>query len=148
MAGRRFAALDRELRNRVALDSYAILHLVMIAGVVLVALGLKKTLLHVDEPLEAVAAVALCGGAALYLIGHVLFRLRNLGTVNRQRLFAAVILLALIPFATAADALAAVLAVAAVHVALIAYETMHFRDSRQRVRKDGAESLTNPIASG
>ena len=148
VAGRRFAALDRELRNRVALDSYAILHLVMIAGVVLVALGLKKTLLHVDEPLEAVAAVALCGGAALYLIGHVLFRLRNIGTVNRQRLFAAVILLALIPFATAADALAAVLAVAAVHVALIAYETMHFRDSRQRVRKDGAESLTNPIASG
>ena len=95
----------------------------MIAGVVLVALGLKKTLLHVDAPLDTVPAVALCGGAALYLIGHVLFRLRNIGTVNRQRLFAAVILLALIPFADSADALAAVLAVAVVHVALIAYET-------------------------
>ena len=48
------------------------------------------------------------------------------------------ILLALIPFATSVDALAAVLAVAAVHVALIAYETIHFRDARQRVRHGAA----------
>ena len=78
----------------------------------LVALGLKKALLHIDEPLETVPAVALCGGAALYLVGHVAFRLRNIGSLNRQRLFAALILLALIPFATSVDAIAAVIAVA------------------------------------
>ena len=112
VAGRRFAELDRLERTRVSRDSYGVLHLLLIAGVVLVALGLKKALLHVDAPLDTVPAVALCGGAALYLVGHVAIRLRNLGTINRQRLFTAVILLALIPFATSVDALVAVLAVA------------------------------------
>ena len=104
VAGRRFAVAESGAQARLARDSYGVLHLLLIAGVVLVALGLKKALLHIDEPLETVPAVALCGGAALYLIGHVAFRLRNIGTLNRQRLFAAVILLALIPFATSVDA--------------------------------------------
>ncbi len=150
VAGRRFAELGRLERTRVSRDSYGVLHLLLIAGVVLVALGLKKALLHVDAPLDTVPAVALCGGAALYLVGHVAIRLRNLGTINRQRLFTAVILLALIPFATSVDALAAVLAVAAVHVALIAYESTHFRDARQRIRHSGggSETMVPPAAAG
>ena len=39
------------------------------------------------------------------------------------------------------DALVAVIAVALVHVALIAYEAVHFRDARMRVRREGAGSL-------
>jgi low temperature requirement protein LtrA len=137
VAERHFASLDRLAQNRLARDSYGVLHLLLIAGIVLVALGLKKALLHVDEPLETIPAVALCGGAALYLVGHVAFRLRNIGSLNRQRTFAAVILVALIPFATSADALAAVLAVAIVHAALIGYEATHFREARVRVRSGG-----------
>jgi low temperature requirement protein LtrA len=150
VAGRHFASLDRLERSRVSRDSYGVLHLLLIAGVVLVALGLKKALLHVDEPLETVPAVALCGGAALYLIGHVVIRLRNIGTLNRQRMFTAVMLLGLIPFATSADALAAVYAVAIVHVALIAYETTHFRDARDRVRHRGgaSETMVPPADAG
>ena len=49
----------------------------------LVALGVKKTIGHVDEPLETVPAVALFGGVALYYGAHVGFRLRNVGTLNR-----------------------------------------------------------------
>ena len=148
VAGRRFAVAESGAQARLARDSYGVLHLLLIAGVVLVALGLKKALLHTDEPLETVPAVALCGGAALYLIGHVAFRLRNIGSLNRQRMFAAVILLALIPFATSVDALVAVITVAIVHVALIAYETVHFRESRDRVRHKGAGSLGRPAAAG
>ncbi|MET0749891.1 MAG: low temperature requirement protein A [Solirubrobacterales bacterium] len=148
VAGRRFAVAESGAQARLARDSYGVLHLLLIAGVVLVALGLKKALLHTDEPLETVPAVALCGGAALYLIGHVAFRLRNIGSLNRQRMFAAVILLALIPFATSVDALVAVITVAIVHVALIAYETVHFRESRDRVRHEGAGSLGRPAAAG
>jgi hypothetical protein len=44
------------------------------------------------------------GGAALYLLGHVAFRLRNLRTVNHQRLLCAVVLAALIPAALALPA--------------------------------------------
>ena len=57
----------------------------MIAGIVLVALGVKKTLQHVDDPLKLVPAAALFGGMALYYAGHVAFRLRNVDSVNRQR---------------------------------------------------------------
>jgi low temperature requirement protein LtrA len=150
VAGRRFATLDRLERTRVSRDSYGILHLLLIAGVVMVALGLKKGLLHTDEALETVPAVALCGGAALYLIGHVAIRFRNLHTINRQRLFTAVILLALIPFATSVSALAAIYAVAVVHVALIGYETARFHDARHRVRHrgGGSETMVPPAAAG
>ena len=61
----------------------------MIAGIILLALGMKKTIAHVDEPLKTVPAVALCGGVALYLLAHVAFRLRNVGSLNKQRLVAA-----------------------------------------------------------
>jgi low temperature requirement protein LtrA len=141
VAGRRFEALKGLDRNRLARDSYGVLHGLLIAGIVLVALGIKKAFAHTDLPLETVPAVALCGGAALYLAGHVAFRLRNVGSLNRQRVFCALILLALIPFATSVDAIVAVIAVALVHVALIAYETMHFREARMRVRREGAGSL-------
>jgi low temperature requirement protein LtrA len=132
---------ERHLRERqgvdqvrMARDSYSYIHLLMIAGIVLVALGGKKTILAVDEPLKAVPAVALCGGAALYLLGHIAFRLRNIRTLNRQRLVVVGVLLAMIPVAMEVDALVVILLQAAVLSALIAYEAIHFREARRRVR--------------
>ncbi len=121
-------------RNRRARDAYSYLHLPMIAGIVLFALGAKKTLAHVDDPLKAVPAVALCGGVALYLLSHIAFRWRNVRSLNRQRLVAAGACLALIPLALSAPALVALGAVAAVCVALVAYEAIHFAAARARVR--------------
>jgi low temperature requirement protein LtrA len=141
VAGRRFAEVTGVARNRIARDSYGVLHGLLIAGIILVALGEKKALLHTDEPLDTVPAVALCGGAALYLAGHIAFRLRNIGTLNRQRVFCALILLALIPFATSVDAIVAIIAVAIVHVVLIAYEATRFREARDRIRHHGVGSL-------
>ena len=78
-------------------------------------------------------AIALCGGVALYLGGHVLFRLRNIGSLNGQRVLVAGVAVALIPVATRVDALVA-LAVAALTAGLIAYEAIRFRDARKRIR--------------
>jgi low temperature requirement protein LtrA len=61
----RLHALHGRARNVTARDGFSFLHLPLIAGIVLLALGVKKTLEHVDEPLADVAAVALCGGVAL-----------------------------------------------------------------------------------
>ena len=77
----------------------------MVAGIVLLALGLKKTLGHVDEPLKLVPAVAMLGGTAVYLLAHVAFRWRNVHRFSWQRLLCAVVLCALIPLATEVDAL-------------------------------------------
>jgi len=134
VAERLLRSLDPDEQARIARDSYTLLHLPMIAGIVLLALGVKKTLTHVDEPLDVVPALALCGGAALYLLALVAFRLRNLRTLNRQRLLGALALLALVPVATAVDAVVALALVAAVLAAVVAYEAVRFRTWRARVR--------------
>ena len=71
------ATVGRE-QNEMARDGYSYLHLPIVAGVVLVALGLKTTLAHVDEPLDAVAPTALLGGVVLYLLGVVALKWRTL----------------------------------------------------------------------
>jgi low temperature requirement protein LtrA len=121
-------------QNAMARDSYSYLHFPMVAGIVLVALGMKKTLGDVSEPLELVPAAALFGGTALYLLAHVGFRLRNVHTLNRQRLVTAVLLLVLVPAGVELPALASVALVAAVLAALIAYEALRFAEARDRVR--------------
>ena len=136
VAERRFRRMEPELRVRIARDSYSYLHLPMIAGIVLVALGFKTTLAHVDEPLDTVPAVALFGGISLYYAGHVAFRLRNLHTVNRVRLTALVISLALIAPATEIDALVALALAALLTASVIVYEVMHFREARYRIRHE------------
>jgi low temperature requirement protein LtrA len=119
VGGRRLAAAGGDRRVRIARDSYTYLHLPMVAGIVVFALGVKKTLGHVDHELAAVPAVALCGGVALYLVALSAFKRRNVGSFNRPRLVAAAVLVALAPIATAVPALAALVATAAVAWALI-----------------------------
>jgi low temperature requirement protein LtrA len=126
-------------RNEVARDSYSYLHFPMVAGIVLLALGLKKSLEHVGDPLHAVPAAALLGGVALYLIAHVAFRWRNVHRFSAQRLLVAVVLVALLPFAVAIPALAVLALVLVLLAALIAYETVRFADLRDRLRHEVAE---------
>jgi low temperature requirement protein LtrA len=128
------AATPGREQNELARDSYSYLHLPMVAGVVLLALGLKKTLAHVGEPLDLVIAAALFGGAALYLLAHVAFRLRNVHSFNTHRFATAVLLLALIPFADEPPALASLAILAVVLTLLIAYEALRFAEARDRVR--------------
>ena len=127
-------------QNELARDSYSYLHFPMIAGIVLIALGLKKTLEDVGDPLATAPVVALLGGAAVYLLAHVVFRLRNVQTLSRQRLLCAALLVALIPVATRIPALAALGLVSAVLVALIAYEALRFAEARDRIRQLARES--------
>jgi low temperature requirement protein LtrA len=138
VAERRFRRSEGDSRNLIARDSYSYLHLPMIAGIVLVAVGVKKTIGEVDAPLKTIPAVALFGGIALYYAGHVGFRLRNVGSVNRPRLTALVACLAAIPLAREADALVALALAAAITSAVIAYETTAYAEARARIRREHA----------
>jgi low temperature requirement protein LtrA len=111
----------------------------MVAGIVLVALGLKKTLADVGAELDVVIATAMLGGTALYLLAHVAHRLRNVGTVNWHRLVASVAALALIPVAVEIPALATVAALALMLWVLIGLEAVRFAGSRERARSSLAE---------
>jgi low temperature requirement protein LtrA len=127
------------VRNELARDSYSYLHFPMVAGIVLAALGLEETLAHVDEPLDVVHAFALLGGTAIYLLAHVVLRLRNARTVNVERLALAVVLLALIAAAVKIDALITIAAVNVLIWAMIAYETFFVYDERRYRLRHGLE---------
>ena len=131
-------------QNEIARDSYSFLHLPMVAGIVLVALGLKKTIGHVDEPLKLIPAAALLGGTAIYLLAHVAFRWRNVHTLSRQRLACAILFAALLPAALVLPALATAAIVAAVLIALVAYEAIRFAEPRDRIR----HQLEAEVATG
>jgi hypothetical protein len=64
------------------------------------------------------------------------FRLRNVGSLNRQRLLAVVVCLALIPLGTEVDALVALALAAAVTSAVIAFEAIRYAEARQRIRRE------------
>jgi low temperature requirement protein LtrA len=125
-------------RNEIARDSYSYLHFPMVAGIALIAVGIKLTIEHVDDPLKLVPAAALLGGAAMYLLAHVAFRLRNMHTLSRQRLLCSFVLLALLPAGTALPAIATLGILAALLVALIAYETLRYAEAREHVRHQTA----------
>src|SRR5919112_743550 len=133
-AERRLSAVQGDERAWLARDSYSYLHLPMVAGVIFVALGIKQTLAHVGDPLGTVPAVALCGGIALYLLGHNAFRLRDEGSVSVPRLVVTMLCLALIPVAVSVPSLITLAILALVLCGLAAFETATSREFRRELR--------------
>ncbi|MBM7519686.1 low temperature requirement protein A [Nocardioides nitrophenolicus] len=85
-----------DTRARLAGNAYSLLHLPMVLGIVLTALGLKKVVQYAGadehhtlrDPLEGFILLALLGGIILYLLAHAAFRtVLGLG-VYRGRLLA------------------------------------------------------------
>ena len=137
VAERRLRRADPADRVLIARDSYTYLHLPMIAGVIVFAIGVKKTLAGVDDHLHAVPAVALCGGVALYLLALSAFKRRNVGSFNVPRLVAASLLAALAPLTISLPALLSLALVALVACVLIAFEVFHYAEARDRIRHAG-----------
>ncbi len=78
-----------------AADSYSYLHLVLVAGIIIFAAGVKYVVHAASDPVHVAPRLALCGGVALYLIGHVAFRWRMVGDISYEEVVAAVALLVL-----------------------------------------------------
>jgi low temperature requirement protein LtrA len=133
-AERRLRAVEGVERNRIARDSYSYLHVLMILGIVFLALGLKKGIADLGDPLKFIPAAALFGGVALYLVGHVLFRLRNMGSYNVQRCVACVVLLLAIPIGIAVPAYVSLTILVTILVVLITYEGVVYREARHYLR--------------
>ena len=139
VAARRLAnATPGREQNEIARDSFSYLHFPMVAGIVLLALGIKKTLGHVDEPLDVEVATAMLGGLALYLLAHVAFRWRNVHRFSSPRALVAALMLALIPIATGIVSIATLAIATALMVAMIAYESWRFAELRDRLRHQAA----------
>ena len=131
-----------ERRVALARDVYTYLHLPMVAGIVLFAFAMRTTLAHVGGELHLIPAVALCGGSALYLLAYVALRWRVSRSLSRGRFVASLGFAALVPVAVVVPALATIALVAAVWVALHAYELIWWREERARRRADRTSAAT------
>jgi low temperature requirement protein LtrA len=125
-------------RTALARDVYTYLHLPMVVGIVLFAFGLKTTIAHVGDELAAVPAFCLCGGPALYLLAYVALRVRIAHQLGGGRFVAAIACAALVPIALTVPALVALSLVAAVWLALHAYELIWWREARAQTRAQRA----------
>jgi low temperature requirement protein LtrA len=134
VAERRLRQAEPRAQVLMARDSYTYLHLPMIAGIIVFAIGVKRTLLDVGVHLHPVVAAALCGGLALYLVALSTFKRRNVGSFNQPRLVVAAILAGLVPVATSVPALAALAMVTAATCGLIAFEFVRYSEARNRIR--------------
>lgn len=123
-----------ERRVALARDTYTYLHLPMVAGIVLFAFAMRTTLAHVQAHLHVIPALALCGGSALYLLAYVAQRWRVSHSLSRGRTTASLGFVAAWPVALAVPALVTVALVAAVWVALHAYELIWWREARAQRR--------------
>src|SRR5262249_61537758 len=90
-----FDAFRRMARQRLELaptpvqlarDAYIYLHVVLVAGVILSAVGDKYVIAHPTAVLAGAEAAVIAAGPALYLLGQVLVRLRLTGWVYWERL--------------------------------------------------------------
>ncbi len=75
------AVAERSLREHrdpviAAADAYSYLHLVIVAGIIVFAVGLNSLVHSPSLPLKLAPRLALCGGPVLYLLGHFAFQAR------------------------------------------------------------------------
>jgi low temperature requirement protein LtrA len=119
-------------RTRLARDGYTYLHVVMVAGVLLAAVGDELVIAHPTDQLPAEQIAAVVGGPALYLLAHALFRLRMAGSVSWKRLAGALACVALGGVGAFAPALVLAALLVGVLGAVIGSE--HIAAARRRAR--------------
>jgi low temperature requirement protein LtrA len=128
------AATPGREQNELARDGWSYLHFVMIAGIVLFAFGLKKSLAHLGDPLHTVPATALCCGAAAYYLGHVALRWRMARSFAVARSTASGALAALALVAPHVPAMVSLALVGAVLWGGIVWEAHEFSEFRREMR--------------
>lgn len=81
--------------GRLARLAYTYIHLFIVAGIIVTAVGDEFTLAHPDSHADMRMAAAIVGGPALYLIGTLLFRRAVTGLLPKIQLAALVLLVAI-----------------------------------------------------
>jgi low temperature requirement protein LtrA len=119
-------------RTRMARDAYTYLHVVMVAGVIVAAVGDELVIAHPTEELPGREIAAVVAGPALYLLAHAIFRLRMAGSLSWKRLAGALGCVAAGFVGTFAPALVVAALVVAVLAAVIGAE--HVSGARRAAR--------------
>ena len=122
------------------------LHVVLVAGVIVSAVGDELVIAHPTDVLPGSEVAAIVAGPAIYLLAHALIRLRMTGSMSRKRLLGALACLAagIVGLFVPALVLAALLI--AVLVAVIGSEYAAAARRRARGEPSPLESLETSAA--
>ncbi|MCE7003489.1 low temperature requirement protein A [Kibdelosporangium philippinense] len=129
-------------RVRMGQIAFTYLHLPLLIGIVMLALGLKKVLNYVGgedghtltDPLYGPALWAMYGGVALFMFAYVAVGWRTTRNFKVQRVILGVVLLAVAPLMSYLPALASLGLLTALLLALIIYEWFKYHDLREEIR--------------
>ena len=139
IAARRLARA--ESRTLLARDAYTYLHVVLVAGILLNAVGDELVIAHPSDELPDAELAAVVCGPALYLLAHVALRLRMTGTIAGRRLAGAIACLAIGAVGTALPALAVAALLVAVLVAVIVADQVAAKRRSRRGEPSPLERL-------
>lgn len=134
-------------RTKLARDGYTYLHVVIVAGVIVSAVGDEIVIAHPTETLSAAELVAVAAGPAIYLLGHVLFRLRMAGSVSGKRLAGAIACVVVGVAGTVTPALVVAALLVAVLAAVIGAEQVANRRRQNRGEPSPLQRLESSGAS-
>jgi low temperature requirement protein LtrA len=124
----RIRAATDEDRGRIGRDIYTYLHLPIIAGIVLVAVGDELAVAHPTDDLHGAGALATLAGPALFLGGLMVCAARIGQPQSLPQALAVLVLLASVPLASGAEGLLVSALVTALLAALVVAEQL--RDAR------------------
>jgi low temperature requirement protein LtrA len=130
-------------RTLLARDAYTYLHVAIVAGILLSAVGDELVIAHPTEELPSAELTAVVCGPALYLLAHVALRLRMTHTISTRRLAGAVACLGVGGIGTFAPALVVAAVLLAVLVAVIVGDQV----AAARRRRRGEPSPLDRIAA-
>ena len=130
MSERRLA--QAETRILLARDAYTYLHVALVAAILLNAVGDELVIAHPTEELSGAELAVTAGGPALYLVAHVLLRLRMSGTLATRRLLGAAACVVVGLIGTAVSALVVAALLLAVLVGVIVGDQLAGVHRRQR----------------
>ena len=141
----RIRAATAEERGQIGRDIYTYLHLPIIAGIVLVAVGDELIIAHPTDELSDAGALVALGGPALFLGGLMACGARLGQAHSRPRAIALVTLLAAVPLVAGLDGLVvSALLTALLAVLVVAEQPRGAHQRRGRARGDAASRSATP----
>ena len=141
----RIRAATAEERGQIGRDIYTYLHLPIIAGIVLVAVGDELIIAHPTDELSNAGALVALGGPALFLGGLMACGARLGEAQSRPRAIALVTLLAAVPLVAGLDGLVvSALLTALLAVLVVAEQPRGAHQRRGRARGEAASRSATP----
>jgi low temperature requirement protein LtrA len=139
IAERRLALAEN--RTLLARDAYTYLHVLIVAGIIMSAVGDEIVIDHPTEELPDAELIAVAAGPAIYLLAHTVLRLRMTGTISGKRLAGALGCVAVGFIGLAVPGLVVAALLVGVLVAVIVAEQIASRRRRARGEPSPLERL-------